>query len=58
MHEKKNIACITYLMQHTLNIQNIDYNLLNKLFTYIRRLKYNQEPKYDYIVELLSKIVK
>jgi len=56
--DKKNITLITYLMQHTLNIQNIDYDLLNKLFTYIRRLKYNQEPKYDYIVQLLSKLVK
>ena len=55
--EKKNRASITYLMQHTLNIQNIDYSLLNRLFTYIRRLKYNQEPKYDYIVQLLSKLV-
>lgn len=45
-------------MKHTLNIQNIDYTLLNKLFTYIRRLKYNQEPKYDYIVQLLSKLLK
>jgi serine/threonine protein kinase len=57
-NDKKNITSITYLMQHTLNIQNIDYELLNKLFNYIRRLKYNQEPKYDYIVQLLSKIIK
>jgi serine/threonine protein kinase len=57
-YEKKDILTITYLMEHTLNIQSIDYNFLNKLFNYIRRLKYNQEPKYDYIVELLSKIVK
>jgi serine/threonine protein kinase len=56
-YEKKDINTITYLMQHTLNIQNINYEFLNKLFNYIRRLKYNQEPKYDYIVELLSKIV-
>ena len=56
--EKKNITTITYLMQYTLNIQNIDYELLTKLFNYIRRLKYNQEPKYDYIVQLLSKILK
>ena len=56
-YEKKNINTITYLMQHTLNIQNINYEFLNKLFNYIRRLKYNQEPKYDYIGELLSKIV-
>jgi serine/threonine protein kinase len=57
-YDKKNITCITYLMQDTLNIQNIDYDLLNKLFNYIRRLKYNQEPKYEYIVQLLSKILK
>jgi len=56
--KKKNITSIIYLMKHTLNIQNIDYTLLNKLFTYIRRLKYNQEPKYDYIVQLLSKLLK
>jgi len=57
-YEKKDILAITYLMEHTLNIQKFNYELLNKLFNYIRRLKYNQEPKYDYIVELLSKIVK
>jgi len=57
-YDKKNIQTITYLMQYTLNIQKIDYELLSKLFNYIRRLKYNQEPQYDYIVELLSKIVK
>jgi len=56
-YEKKDITAITYLMKHTLNIQKINYELLNRLFNYIRRLKYNQEPKYDYIVELLSKIV-
>jgi serine/threonine protein kinase len=56
-YEKKNINTITYLMQYTLNIQKINYEFLNKLFNYIRRLKYNQEPKYDYIVQLLSKIV-
>jgi serine/threonine protein kinase len=56
-YEKKNIT-ITYLIEHTLNIQNIDCEILNRLFNYIRRLKYNQEPKYDYIVELLSKILK
>jgi serine/threonine protein kinase len=56
-YEKKNINTITYLMQHTLNIQKINYEFLNKLFNYIRRLKYNQEPKYDYVVQLLSKIV-
>jgi hypothetical protein len=55
--EKKDIATITYLMQHTSNIQNIDYVLLNRFFNYIRRLKYNQEPKYDYIVQLLSKLL-
>jgi serine/threonine protein kinase len=57
-YEKKDILTITYLMEHTLNIQKFNYELLNRLFNYIRRLKYNQEPKYDYIVELLSKIVK
>ena len=56
INDKKNIT-ITYLTQHTLNIQNIDCECIGKLFNYIRRLKYNQEPKYDYIGELLSKIV-
>ena len=57
IHEKKNIT-IAYLTQHTLNIQNINCECLGKLLSYIRRLKYNQEPKYDYIVELLSNILK
>jgi serine/threonine protein kinase len=55
--KKKDIKAIIHLMQNTSNIQNIDYALLNRLFNYIRRLKYNQEPKYDYIVELLSKLL-
>ena len=56
-YEKKNINAITYLMKHTLVIENINYEILEKLFNYIRRLKYNQEPKYDYIVELLTKLL-
>ena len=55
--KKKNISAITYLMKHTLAIQNINYEILEKLFNYIRRLKYNQEPKYDYIVESLTKLL-
>jgi serine/threonine protein kinase len=36
----------------------IDYELFNKLFNYIRRLKYNQQPNYDYIITLLCSLIK
>ena len=36
----------------------IDYELFSKLFNYIRRLKYNQQPNYDYIITLLCSLIK
>jgi hypothetical protein len=37
-----------------LNKKNINYTTLEKLFKYIRRLKYNQTPNYDYIIMLIN----
>jgi len=39
-----------------LNKKSINYTTLDKLFKYIRRLKYNQAPNYDYIITLLNEI--
>ena len=55
---KKNIdILITFLQDESnslLNNKNINYTSLNKLFKYIRRLKYNQAPNYDYITTLIN----
>jgi len=55
---KKNINVLLMLLQDKnnsiLNKKNINYTTLDKLFKYIRRLKYNQTPNYDYIIILIN----
>jgi serine/threonine protein kinase len=57
-NNKKNINILLMLLQDTnnsiLNKKNINYTTLEKLFKYIRRLKYNQTPNYDYIIMLIN----
>jgi len=55
--QKKDCILIIGLLKTTYaNI--IDYELFGKLFNYIRRLKYNQQPNYDYIITLLCSLIK
>jgi casein kinase 1 len=55
--QKKDGTLIIELLKT--NYSNIiDYELFNKLFNYIRRLKYNQQPNYDYIITLLCSLIK
>ena len=57
--QKKDIVTIkSILQQNNENNGNemINYTLFERLFTYIRRLKYNQQPDYEYILELIDKI--
>ena len=55
---KKNIDIIILFLQDKSNNllinKNINYSTLIKLFKYIRRLKYNQVPNYDYIIILIN----
>jgi serine/threonine protein kinase len=55
---KKNIDILLIFLQDKnnsiLNNKSINYTTLDKLFKYIRRLKYNQVPNYDYIITLLN----
>jgi serine/threonine protein kinase len=57
---KKNIDILLMFLQDKnnsiLNNKSINYTTLDKLFKYIRRLKYNQAPNYDYIIILLNMI--
>ena len=57
-HEKKNIVSLLIFLQDNtnsiLNNKTINYSLIEKLFNYVRRLKYDQAPKYDYIITLLN----
>jgi serine/threonine protein kinase len=57
---KKNIDILLMFLQDKnnsiLNNKSINYTTLDKLFKYIRRLKYNQVPNYDYIITLLNMI--
>ena len=58
---KKNIDILLMFLQDKnnsiLNNKSINYTTLDKLFKYIRRLKYNQVPNYDYIIILLNEIM-
>jgi serine/threonine protein kinase len=58
---KKNIDILLIFLQYKnnsiLNNKSINYTTLDKLFKYIRRLKYNQVPNYDYIIILLNMII-
>ena len=55
---KKNIDILIMFLQDKSNSllinKNINYSTLIKLFKYIRRLKYNQVPNYDYIIILIN----
>jgi len=57
-NEKKNIDILVTFLQdksnNVLNKKTINYTSLDKVFKYIRRLKYNQVPNYDYIIILIS----
>ena len=59
-NNKKNIDILLMFLQDKnnsiLNNKSINYTTLDKLFKYIRRLKYNQAPNYDYIIILLNMI--
>jgi serine/threonine protein kinase len=56
--EKKNIDIfLIFLQDKTNSILNniaINYLLVGKLFKYVRRLKYNQKPNYEYIIQLIK----
>jgi serine/threonine protein kinase len=56
--EKKNIDLFLIFLQDKTNIilNNIaiNYLLVGKLFKYVRRLKYNQKPNYEYIIQLIK----
>jgi serine/threonine protein kinase len=56
--EKKNIDIFLIFLQDKTNIilNNIaiNYLLVGKLFKYVRRLKYNQKPNYEYIIQLIN----
>lgn len=60
VNNKKNIDILLMFLQDKnnsiLNNKSINYSTLDKLFKYIRRLKYNQVPNYDYIIILLNEI--
>lgn len=55
--QKKDSTLIINLLK-TLYANIIDYDVFSKLFNYIRRLKYNQQPNYDYIIILLRSLIK
>ena len=55
---KKNIDILIMFLQdksnNLLNNKRINYTNVDKLYKYIRRLKYNQVPNYDYIIILMN----
>jgi len=55
--QKKDISTIIDFIKNN-NYAIIDYEIFTKLFTYVRRLKYNQQPNYCYITTLLCSLIK
>lgn len=54
--QKKDIlTIIVFLKNNYTNI--INYEIFTKLFTYIRRLKYNQQPNYCYIITAVCSLI-
>ena len=54
--QKKDIlTIIVFLKNNYANI--INYEIFTKIFTYIRRLKYNQQPNYCYITTLVCSLI-
>jgi serine/threonine protein kinase len=55
---KKNIDILIMFLQDKknsiLNNKSINYTNVDKIYKYIRRLKYNQVPNYDYIITLIN----
>lgn len=56
--KKKDIDILVAFLQDKSNIlfsnTSIDYGNIEKVFKYIRRLKYNQAPNYEFIIILLT----
>jgi serine/threonine protein kinase len=56
IQKKDVLISVTFIKNSFPN--ELECNTFIKLFTYIRRLKYNQQPKYDYIITLLCDLIK
>ena len=54
---KKDIFVIIEFLKNVYS-NTIDYTNLTKVFNYIRRLKYDQQPNYDYVIGLLLDLIK
>lgn len=54
--EKKDIDIVIKFLQdkNNNNNKNMDFLIIEKLFKYIRRLKYDQTPNYEYIMLLIN----
>lgn len=55
--QKKDITLIIAIIKNSYN-NILDHEVFLKLFNYIRRLKYNQQPNYDYIITLVFDLIK
>ena len=53
--EKKDVFKIVAFLE---TIVNFNSNIFSKQFNYVRRLKYNQEPNYEYVNTLLCNLIK
>ena len=55
-YKKKDINIIIKVLNLQYESSKLNVEIFEKLFCYIRRLKFNQTPNYDYIITLLNKI--
>ena len=54
-YKKKEINIIIKVLKLQYESSIFDFSVFERLFYYIRRLKFNQGPNYDYIVSLFNK---
>jgi serine/threonine protein kinase len=55
-YKKKDINIIIKIINLQYEYSKFNFSMFEKLFYYIRRLKFNQGPNYDYIITLLNKL--
>ena len=55
-YKKKDINIIIKVLKLQYESSIFDFSVFERLFYYIRRLKFNQGPNYDYIVSLFNKL--
>jgi serine/threonine protein kinase len=55
-YKKKDISVLIKILKLQYKNIELNFSIFEKIFNYIRKIKFNQEPNYDYITILLNKV--